>query len=68
MGSLSAIDRFGHQLEMVLVAGVLLLVIGVYVGMKDLLEDLSSLEGKDITTQDVIKEGRLVVVLWQSWR
>ena len=49
----SSIDRVGRQLRILLVTGMLLPVVGVYVGMQHLQEDLSDLSGKQFTVKSI---------------
>ena len=51
----SGIDRIGRQLRIILVVGILLPVIGVYVGMRHLEEDFSDISIKQINVENVVK-------------
>ena len=50
----SGIDRVGRQLRIILIVGVLLPVVGVYVGMRHLQEDMSDLSVNKITTTSIV--------------
>ena len=50
----TSIDRFGRQIRVIVVVGLLVPIVGTYIGLKQLEEDFATLSSKKITVASVI--------------